>query len=107
MPNECLNRVTITSESEIDAILQEIHRDIPRVTIDQHSKLGIRIQYITAWKPNVPWIEALVDRYPFCWVKHEWISEDGTSGILIGNKNKLKSMEWEDLSIDAEHHFFQ
>lgn len=106
MPNECSNRVTITHEREIDNILQEIYRDIPNVTIIQRGKLGIRIQYSSAWKPNVTLIETIVEKYPLSWVKNEWISEDGTSGIIIGNKNNMKSMEWDDLSIEEEHHFF-
>ena len=106
MPNECSNRLTITHENDIDQILQEIHREIPNVTILQHSKLGIRIQYTTSWKPNLTFIETIVNRYPLSWVKNEWISEDGTSGVIIGNKNHMKSMEWEDLSIEEEHHFF-
>ena len=106
MPNECSNRVTITHESEIDSILQEFYREIPNVTILQRSKLGIRIQYITAWKPNVTLIETIVANYPLSWIKDEWISEDGTSGIIIGNKNNMKSMEWDDLSIEEENHFF-
>lgn len=106
MPNECSNHLTITHESEIDSILQEIHREIPNVTIIQRGKLGIRIQYITEWKPNVTLIETIVEKYPLSWVKNEWISEDGTSGIIIGNKNNMKSMEWDDLSIEEGHHFF-
>jgi hypothetical protein len=106
MPNEVSNRVTITNESEIDQILHDIHKEIPHVTIDQQSNLGIRIQYITAWEPNIQFLEKIVENYPLSWVKNEWSSEDGTSGIIIGKKNDLKTMSWNDLSIDDENHFF-
>jgi hypothetical protein len=108
MPNECSNCLTITSTSEIDIvyILQEIHKEIPNIILNQNSKLGIRFNYITAWKPNFQFIEMLVDKYPMAWVKNEWISEDGTSGIWVGKKNSIKSMDWEDLSIEAENFFF-
>jgi hypothetical protein len=106
MPNEVSNRITITHESEIDQILQEIHKEIPNVTILQKSKRGIRIEYRSAWEPNVSFLEKIMNHYPLSWVKNEWISEDGTSGIFIGNKNNIKSMKWDDLSIDEENHFF-
>jgi hypothetical protein len=106
MPNEVSNRVTITHESEIDPILHDIHKEIPNVTILQRSKGGIRIEYMTAWEPNVSFLEKIMNCYPLSWVKNEWISEDGTSGIFIGNKNNIKSIKWDDLSIDEENHFF-
>jgi hypothetical protein len=108
MPNECSNHLTITSTSENDIvnILQEINKAIPNIVIKQNSKLGIRVNFITPWKPNFQFIENIVDKYPMAWVKNEWISEDGTSGIWVGKKNSIKTMDWEDLSIEAENFFF-
>ena len=108
MPNECYNRVTITStnENDITYILQEINVEIPDVIVKQSSKLGIRIEFITAWKPDIQFIDTLINKYPLSWIKNEWISEDGKCGIWVGNKNNIKFMDWEDLSIEDEHHFF-
>jgi hypothetical protein len=108
MPNECSNCLTITStaESDIVSILQDIHHEIPSVSVKQQYKLGIVIYYLTAWEPNFKFIEKIVDKYPLSWVKDEWNSEDGTSGIIIGKKNELKSMSWIDLSIEEENYFF-
>ena len=108
MPNECSNRVTITStcENDIVCILQEIKKEVPHVCVTQQSKLGLRLQYITAWSPNIHFFETMVNCYPFVRVKNEWISEDGTAGIWIGVKQEKKTLEWEDLSIEEESFYF-
>ena len=108
MPNECSNRVTITStnESDITDILQKFYKHIPNVIVNQSSKLGIRIEFITAWKPDIQFIDEIVNKYPLSWIKNEWISEDGKSGIWVGNKTNIKFMDWDDLSIEEEHFFF-
>lgn len=107
MPNDCSNRVTITStcDTDMESILQEM-KDIPNVLITQRSKFGVRLQYITAWTPNILFFETVLNHYPFVRVKNEWISEDGTSGIWIGTQNNIKYMEWHDLSIEEEQFFF-
>jgi hypothetical protein len=108
MPNDCFNNLTITSNSESDIvnILQEIYKKIPNVIIKQNSKLGLRVNFITAWKPDFQLIEMIINKYQFEWIKNEWISEDGTSGICVGKKDNIKFTEWEDLSIEAEHFYF-
>ena len=102
MPNECSNRVTITStnESDITDILQEFYKHIPNVIVNQSSKLGIRLEFITAWKPDIQFIDEIVNKYPLSWIKNEWISEDGKSGIWVGNKTNIKFMDWDDLSME-------
>lgn len=108
MPNDCSNHVTITStyDRDILSILQEINKEFPNVVVKQQTLFGLRLHFITAWKPPISFTEALIDKYPLAWIKQEWISEDGSSGIWIGKKNDFKSWEWEDLSIDAAHFFF-
>ena len=108
MPNECSNHVTITStyETDITDILQEFYKEIPNIIVKQTSKLGIRLEFITAWKPDIQFIDTLINKYPLSWIKNEWISEDGKCGIWVGNKNNIKFMDWEDLSIEDEQHFF-
>jgi len=109
MPNECSNHVTITStyETDITDILQEFYKEIPNIIVKQTSKLGIRLEFITDWRPNIQFIDAIVRKYPLSWIKNQWISEDGKSGIWVGNKNNIKYLDWDDLSIDGEHFFFQ
>jgi len=109
MPNECSNHVTITStnDADINYILQEFHNNIPNISVTQTGKLGIRLEFITDWRPNIQFIDAIVRKYPLSWIKNQWISEDGKSGIWVGNKNNIKYLDWDDLSIDGEHFFFQ
>ena len=109
MPNECSNHVTITStnDADINYILQEFHNNIPNISVTQTGKLGIRLEYITDWRPNIQFIDAIVRKYPLSWIKNQWISEDGKSGIWVGNKNNIKHLDWDDISIDGEHFFFQ
>ena len=108
MPNDCTNHLTITSTSETDItdILEESCKKIPNIIIKQSSKFGIKVHFITAWKPDFQFIEILIDKYPLVWIKHEWISEDGISGIWVGKNNNIKFMDWIDLSIEDENFYF-
>ena len=112
MPNECSNHVTITSSSETDisSIFDIILPGLHNLKINQRDKLGIRIEFITAWKPDYIWLQKLHSTYPSCWIKNEWIVEDGKAGVWIGyNKETphISSMEWDDLSLEATHYFFE
>lgn len=108
MPNDCNNYLTITSthETDIENILEEINSEIPNVVVKQKTKLGVKLYYTTAWVPNIDFIKQLIDKYPLLWLKNDWIVEDGTAGILIGNKDEFKSFDWFDLSIEAEYFHF-
>jgi len=55
MPNECSNHVTITStnDADINYILQEFHNNIPNISVTQTGKLGIRLEFITDWRPYI------------------------------------------------------
>ena len=112
MPNECINRVTITSSSEenISTIVDTILPGLRDLKMNQHGKLGIRVEFITAWKPDYLWLQTLLAAYPSCWIKNEWIVEDGKAGIWIGYNSgtqRISSMEWDDLSLEAAHYFFE
>jgi len=71
----------------------------------QTSKKGIRVDIITAWKPDFAWLETVHKKYPSCWIKNEWISEDGAAGVWIAH-NSIKCMEWDDLSLEDEFYIF-
>ena len=105
MPNECINHVTITFPSEIK---EELESDIKKmqIVITQTGKNGVRFHITTAWIPDNAWLESLTKKYPSCWIKNEWISEDGKAGVWIAYKKDIKFMEWDDLSIEDEHFMF-
>mgnify|MGYP003681166623 FL=1 len=108
MPNDCSNLVTITSkyENDLEEMLQEMCKEIPNMNITERGRFGIRMNYVTAWKPDIQMIGKLVDKYPLVWLKNEWISEDGKAGIWVGNRNKKKFMDWDDLSLEDENFHF-
>jgi len=74
--------------------------------VQQSGKNGMRFYYLTAWLPNYAWLESIAKKYPSCWIKDEWISEDGKAGVWIGHNNNIKRLEWDDLSIEDEHYMF-
>ena len=107
MPNDCTNHIIITSVSESD--MKEIVESEMKhmyIAVKQSSAKGIRFVITTAWTPNYSWMESIRTRYPSCWIKNEWVSEDGTAGVWIGNKDEVKSLEWLDLSIEDEYYIF-
>ena len=59
MPNDCKNDLTIisTCEKDIIEILKELRNEIPNIEIKQNRKLGIRVSFITAWKPHFQFTE--------------------------------------------------
>jgi len=106
MPNECNNRITITTKKHSD--LEGILRELPSQTsITQHGTCGIRLECITPWKPDFNWLDSVVQKWPGCWVKNKWISEDGRAGIWIGYGEKREVFEWNDLSLEDEFYAFQ
>jgi hypothetical protein len=109
MPNECTNHITITSivESDITNIYTFEIPSLYEVTIHKRGKNGIRFTTITGWSPDYQWIESLIKKYPMCWVKNEWISEDGSAGIWVGDSTKNSAYEWIDLSIEDEFFLFR
>ena len=108
MPNNCVNYITLTSPIEFD-ITQIVRVDIPTIPIvdvRQRGQKGIRFEYLTASKPNHEWRTKLLNKYPLCWIKHNWVLEDGSSGIWIGSKKGHSTIEWKDVSLEEEHEFF-
>ena len=107
MPNECINHLTITSTSESD-IIEIIESDIKMIqaNVEKQTNKGIRFHFKTAWKPDYLWLELLNKKYPSIWIKNEWISEDGKAGVWIGQQTNVKSMEWDDLSLEDEYYYF-
>jgi hypothetical protein len=105
MPNECTNHITITFPSELK---EGIELDVKKmqINITQTGKNGIRFHMTTAWIPDNAWLDSLTKKYPSCWIKNEWISEDGKAGIWVAYKNNIKLMEWDDLSMEDEHYMF-
>lgn len=109
MPNICNNRITITFKTEKDMSVfldkfNECHKII------KEGCLGIIFLIETSWEPNFWWLENTIMNFD-CWLKNEWIEEGGTAGVWIGftenGKNNIKSLVWNDLSIEDEYNIFK
>jgi len=115
MPNECINRITITTSQlrDLDGMIETIlapSGGSQAANVLQRGPRGVRLHMVSAWKPDYLWLQSLIDMFPSCWIKDEWLVEDGKAGVWIGyNKDGVKrisSTEWEDLSLEAENYFF-
>lgn len=121
MPNDCYNHIIITTDSpsELDDIIRnEFQYQTPEgkylykdtVKLQQRGQRGIRLRLWSAWSPEFEWLEGLLDKYPFMWIKNEWSEEGGMAGVWVGKlfegEKDIKHLEWLDLSIEAAYHYF-
>lgn len=110
MPNECLNHITITSNDPL--VITTIRTlVVSSATIHKCGKKAIRFTYSTVTVPDKDWMNSIVTTYS-CWLKNEWIAEDGKAGVWIGTSLsgmkdiKIKQLEWDDVSVEEELYFF-
>lgn len=108
MPNDCSNSITIISilDSEISTMVENEIRSLPDIHISQQGEYGIRFTYTSAWKADYEWLYRLHQAHPTCWIKNQWIAEDGHAGIWIAEDDNISHMEWNDLSYEDEHYMF-
>lgn len=118
MPNDCSNKLTIVTHStsisgieELNKLIKEEINNIPNVEIIVSGEKGIICKFTTAWTPNFKWLETIHEKYQLCWIKNEWIVEDGNAGVWIGRfedtNTKITRYEWRDLSIEENNNFLQ
>ena len=121
MPNDCWNNITITCDDleELNNLfINELTREegpdyeeefyyYKNIHIEKRCLKGAKIRQLTAWTPDYEWLESLLTKYPNCWIKNEWNEEGGNAGVWVGSaKKEIQSMQWEDLSIEANHYIF-
>jgi hypothetical protein len=117
----CWNTITITSsKKELKNIIKNefqyknesdeyVYKE--NITIIKEGSRGLKLKMLTIWRPDFDLLEKIVKKFPFCWIKNEWINEEGDAGIWIGflqengNKN-IDQFEWSDLSIETEYYHF-
>ena len=129
MPNDCWNNITITVEDE-DTLnllfnteikpLIDIENDNDNdnerkgfITIKTRGKKGLYFTLWSSWYPDFLWLQSLITKYQTCWVKNEWSEEGGTAGVWVGTYSEdkdnlnIKSLEWDDLSIEGQYYYFR
>ena len=115
MPNDCWNHITITAnKEELETLIQKEfskydNKDL--FSISEKGAEGVRIRLWSAWYPQIEWLESLLTNYPSCWVKNEWIVEDGQAGIWIGTaregEKEVRQFIWDDMCWEEIAHRFR
>ena len=123
MPNDCWNRITITCENiefaeELNNLIinelkhKEDDKYVYHETIDmlKRGTRGIIFSLLSAWNPDYEWLDGLLDKYPNCWIKNEWIEEGGFAGVWIGfvenNEKIIKQLTWDDICLEGKQCLF-
>ena len=124
MPDKCTNYMTIVCMNEdVSGDLQKLivnelqynkegsYFFDDNIQIHKQGKRGICFELYSQYTPNYEWLESLLHKYPNCWIKNEWSSENGFTGVFIGfidtnKKMVIKHMSWDDFSIDEQNYLF-
>jgi hypothetical protein len=113
MPNDCWNYIMLTAdEKELNKFVRE-ELEIPekKYKVEARGLEAIRFKLWSEWKPDFDWFEMLLTKYPSCWIKNEWIVEDGEAGTWIGTarngQKNVKQLMWDDMSIEESAYRFR
>ena len=109
---QCVNYFVLTCHDATEFrefIDQELgdDRGDEGITVVQRGAKGIKFNQVTIGAPDFAWLHSLITNYPNCWIKNEWIEEGGMAGVWVGSVNGIRSLTWEDLSLEAQHDIFQ
>jgi hypothetical protein len=99
MPNDCWNKYTIKGTHEqIKLIMTTEFKEIKPEHF-QNFLQGKEVFIFRLWSPNRPnkeFIENLFEKYEGIWIKNIWQEEGGLAGILVGKKDELQEIVWEE-----------
>jgi len=119
MSKSCFNYITIICDCELELntfIADELKYEecgeyifYEEIKIIKKGKKGIVFEITTMIKPYLQTLHSLLKKYQKLWIKNEWSTEDGYSGIWIGcyNSDKIDIVHfhWNDLSIGKKSYF--
>lgn len=118
MPNDCWNNITFISEVNSEELINLFNNEIKVMKLSEDRLIiiykginGIKIKLWSAWTANNEWLNALVQKYPKCWIKNHWYEEGGRAGIFIGgflNGKKQETIikEWDEIPIEGISQYF-
>jgi hypothetical protein len=99
MPNDCWNKITIKANYEqIKQIMTTEFIDI-KVNDFQHFLQGKEVYICRIRSDNIPNKEImtrLFEKYEGIWIKNIWQEEAGLCGIIVGTKDNVKEIEWDE-----------
>lgn len=107
MPNDCWNRITIKGTE--DQILSIVSQDFRNIQSFAFKKImfGKEILVFKLWSPWVPcvsFMDLLYNKYPNVWMLNEWREEGGNAGVLVGKKDNVSKLTWDEGCIEEWHH---
>jgi hypothetical protein len=113
MPNDCWNSFTFVSDDSVQ-LRQLFDNEILSMKMPKEylevlfkGKNGITLKLWSAWRPDFVWFTYMVDKYSKCWIKNEWIDENGFSGVIVGGFISGKKVDttmctWQGLCIEDQ-----
>ncbi len=94
------------TNQQVRDILQKEFCDVPDWAFSL-KKLGqgaIIFSLWSKWVPNEEFMMKLFDTYPDIWIKNEWDEEGGTAGVIVGTKETLERITWDEGCIEEWAH---
>ena len=115
MCNDCWNNYTIIScdqeqltkmfEDEFMSKVKANGGDDWFLDIKHRGPCGIQLEIYSKWVADVEFFKSLVNKYPKCWFKNEWYTEDVQAGVLVGGylhgeKQPIQIFDWTGPSLE-------
>lgn len=99
MPNCCWNKLTIKATYE--QITQIISNEFINVKSQDFQQFlqgkEVFIFRIRSFdRPNKDLMNNLFEKYDGIWIKNIWQEESGQSGIIVGTKDFIQEIEWDE-----------
>lgn len=129
MPNDCYNHVTIYADASTIKHLVEAGPALEDLLVEGAASGDLRLYdykvnqvgaeaviftITSAWVPANPLFEALIQQLDICFLKNEWVIEDGMAGVWIGESRgienlapKISALEWHEGPIEEKAHRFR
>jgi hypothetical protein len=120
MPNDCTSIITITCDNE-DLLTNFIENELEPIKkhnteyheilkIYKRGKRGIVFKLWSGWVPDFNWLETILKKYEYFWIKNEWHEEGGMAGVWVGFMKEtgpcINKLTWRDLCIEEVHFLF-
>lgn len=109
MPNDCWNKITIkATNTQIRNILlnEFVHMPSWGFELVRVGNSALIVKILSAWDPHKDFMSKLFDKYEGIWIKNVWNEEGGNAGIIVGNKESLQELSYDEGCIEEWHHRF-
>jgi hypothetical protein len=90
------------TNDQIRQILTTEFRHLPEwaFTLSRVGRKAMVFRMWSKWDPAVDFMTKLFDTYPGIWIKNDWDEEGGNAGVLVGTKDDLVHMKWQEGCIE-------